>query len=465
MLGSSAHLFRTHRSSLNLALSLVILAGCGGSHSTPPAPTIATFSALPAEISVGQGTLLAYEFSGGTAAIDQGVGALASPGSQAVTPTTTTTYTLTANNQGVLSTATATVRVKTFVSKFVYVANAGGGVSGFTLDDATGALAPMANSPFDPSLSALHVTSDPAGKFLFVVNGDGETDLDQLSVYHIDPSSGNLTPAATPVVPTLSSPWCAAVDPTGKFVHVRCDGAIQSFSLDTTTGALSHPVSTPASAGHGDLLVHPSGLYLASVGRSSDQLDMFNHNPATGALTRNGAAYALPAGTGPLGVSFSHTGEFLFVQGEGLAMGPAGDCAIHGYHLDIRSGLLSALGPVVTGLNASDAYHPLTCNPTRSSLYTALFNSSQDLVAYTFNPGSPATAMTPILGSPYAWFNGDGSDAIVVSRNGKWAIAPDYNGHQIALAAVDSTTGALGSPTLTDVELFPVSVAVVGILQ
>ncbi len=77
-----------------------------------PNPTVTSFTATPATITVGNTATLAFAFSGGTGSIDNGVGTVTSGTNVTVTPTTTTTYTLTVDNgHSTTKTATATVTV------------------------------------------------------------------------------------------------------------------------------------------------------------------------------------------------------------------------------------------------------------------------------------------------------------------------------------------------------------------
>jgi 6-phosphogluconolactonase (cycloisomerase 2 family) len=428
------------------------------------APAITAFNAASSTITTGQGTLLSFAFTGDGVVTPGNIPV--TTGSQlAVFPAATTTYTLTSSSSlgGTPATATATVNVKAFTSKFVYVANAGGGVSGFSMNETTGALTELGNSPFDDSVQALHVTSDPQGKFLFVVNGDGQEETEhQFTVFQINQANGDLTKVNS--YETGDKPWASAVDPSGKFVYVRSKGSISAFSLNGTTGALT-PLSTPTfvtAAGTGEVLIHPSGQYLFTVGRSSDQLQVFNLNATTGALSLN-ASYGLAAGTGPLSLALSHGGDYLFTKSEGAAGGDAQECFVYQYYLDVQTGGLTPLATTDTGLLQADAYHGVSANPTQPVVYITLATSDSDFAGYALDLNTGV--LTPLSSATYALFGGTGSDSLVVSRNGKWGFMTDYNGSRIAVGAVDPTTGVLTSPAFVNVGLFPVSVCVVGTVQ
>lgn len=119
--------------------------------------------------------------------------------------------------------------------KFVVVAG-GGTTSVFSLDPSTGALSEVPGSPFAIGVG---VAIDPTGKFVFVADQSNN-----LSTYTID-STGNLTPAGTPV-PLAAEAESIAVDPAGRFVFVGLlPREIAGFALDSTTGALTPIAGSP----------------------------------------------------------------------------------------------------------------------------------------------------------------------------------------------------------------------------
>ena len=108
---------------LSLALVLAAIMFLGACHKKqapppppppppPPAQPTASLSASPGTIDKGQSTTLTWQTTNATdVSIDQGIGAVQPNGSRQVSPTESTTYTLTAKGDGGSQTATARVTV------------------------------------------------------------------------------------------------------------------------------------------------------------------------------------------------------------------------------------------------------------------------------------------------------------------------------------------------------------------
>jgi len=80
--------------------------------SAAPAPAISAFSATPQTITAGQSVTLSWSVSGATSiSLNNGIGDVTYLTSKAVTPTATTTYTLTAKNANGSTTKSVTVTV------------------------------------------------------------------------------------------------------------------------------------------------------------------------------------------------------------------------------------------------------------------------------------------------------------------------------------------------------------------
>ena len=103
------------------------------------------------------------------------------------------------------------------IPKFAYVSNSGSAnVSAYTINTTSGALTPVAGSPFAAGTQPLGVAVDPSGKFVYVANEFSNN----VSAYTINATSGALTPVAGSPFAAGSNPDEVAVDPSGKFVYV-----------------------------------------------------------------------------------------------------------------------------------------------------------------------------------------------------------------------------------------------------
>ncbi len=88
--------------------------GGGGGGCTGTPPVINSFAATPDRVPPSQPSTLSWDVTNGTTiSIDQGIGAVAANGSRVVSPTTTTTYTLTATNACGTVSQSVTVRITT----------------------------------------------------------------------------------------------------------------------------------------------------------------------------------------------------------------------------------------------------------------------------------------------------------------------------------------------------------------
>src|SRR4029077_9560010 len=97
-------------------------------------------------------------------------------------------------------------------SQVPYVANSGdNNVSGYRINPTTGALTPIAGSPFPAGGEPQSVAVDPSGTLAYVANFGDNT----VSGYKINLLTGALTPIGS--VEAGRSPNSVAVDPSGKF--------------------------------------------------------------------------------------------------------------------------------------------------------------------------------------------------------------------------------------------------------
>lgn len=125
--------------------------------------------------------------------------------------------------------------------KFLYVGlagtvNANHVIAAFSIDGTSGALTPLAGSPFPAGMDPLHITLDPAGKFLFAANVQDDT----ISGFTINDSNGALTQVAGSPFATASSLAGIVVDRAGTFLYAASTIGITTFSINSSTGTLGN---------------------------------------------------------------------------------------------------------------------------------------------------------------------------------------------------------------------------------
>jgi 6-phosphogluconolactonase (cycloisomerase 2 family) len=175
---------------------------------------------------------------------------------------------------------------------FLYATDQEQSVWAFSIDSQTGALTPLAGSPYNAGSQPYGVQVDPAGHFLYVAlsNGNG------IAAFSINAGTGVLSPVPGSPFPTSSmqvtQTYRLTIHPSGKFLYAfNLNGStVAAFTIDSTSGALSpisgSPFAVAPSAGV-DLTVDPSGkfLYMSLSGDPPSAFVLFDIDPNTGGLT------------------------------------------------------------------------------------------------------------------------------------------------------------------------------------
>jgi 6-phosphogluconolactonase len=140
--------------------------------------------------------------------------------------------------------------------KFAYVVNnlSGGeatdGVWQYTINSVTGVLTPNAPAAVAAGNAPTEIAVDPTSRFAYVVNRQDNT----VSMYTIDPKTGNLTLNSTAANPTATiatgtEPFRIDFDPTGKFVYVTNEGSAASIYTVNNDGTLTNAGVTGVATG------------------------------------------------------------------------------------------------------------------------------------------------------------------------------------------------------------------------
>jgi 6-phosphogluconolactonase len=164
-------------------------------------------------------------------------------------------YTINATTGVLTPTSPATVPTGFFpqgiaidpLGRFVYTANTDDStVSMFTINQTTGLLTPTSPATVFTGGIPFQVVVAPSGKFAYVVNNlSGGEMTDGVWQYTINPTTGILTQNTPATIAAGNAPTEIAVDPTSRFAYVvnRLDNTVSMFTIDPGTGNLA-PNST-----------------------------------------------------------------------------------------------------------------------------------------------------------------------------------------------------------------------------
>jgi 6-phosphogluconolactonase (cycloisomerase 2 family) len=127
--------------------------------------------------------------------------------------------------------------------KFLYIGSSN--VLGFSIDRDTGGLSALAGFPVpggNSDSTAIDLAVEPRGRYLYATSN-----LGTVHGYGIDAASGMLSAVPGSPFDGHTLPYSVAVDRAGRFVYVGNDDVneLSVFSLDATTGALAPIASSP----------------------------------------------------------------------------------------------------------------------------------------------------------------------------------------------------------------------------
>jgi 6-phosphogluconolactonase len=324
---------------------------------------------------------------------------------------------------------------------FAYVTNGGANsVSAYDIDATTGALTPAPGSPFATGEFPVSVAVHPTGRFAYVANAGIPTQTYSVSGYAVNEKTGALTPVPGSPFATGVQPASVAVHPSGRFVYVAdaglVDGDISVYTVNESTGALTPVPGSPFAAGHEPtvLAVSPNGKFVYvtnNILQFSDEsggVSAFVVNTSTGALTPvPGSPFA--AGMETFGMAIDPSGRFAYVV-DGLSA----DVSV--FSINATTGALTP----VPGSPFAEDFGPITValSPNGRFAYVAN-NGTSSVSAYTIN--ITTGALTPVSGSPFA--AGALPFSVAVSPDGQFAYVANDPDNNVSAYAIDATTGAL----------------------
>jgi YVTN family beta-propeller protein len=340
------------------------------------------------------------------------------------------------NGSGTIGTSDiATVIVScSQAGRFAYVPNeTSNTISAYSIDASTGALTPIAGSPFaSTGTTPVAAVVDPNGAYLYVAN-NGSADV---SVYAIDDSTGALT-ATGEAIGAGNGPFAILVEPSDQFLYVanKTDNSVSVFAIESG-GGLTQITGSPFAAGDEptSLKTDPGGNFLYITDYAAGNVAAFSIEPGGGALAALGGS-PFGAGAGALTIAIDPTGTYAYVANETAH-------TISMYSINTGTGTLAALSgsPLATGSSPES----LAVDPAGRFLYAANVTGANEVTSYSITPSSGALTVASTVGSGTFPLN------VVIDPAGQFAYVANQNSNDISVYAVNSTTGALtpvpGSP-------------------
>lgn len=364
-----------------IGVMVVVSAGlslsCGSSHSSVTAPNQNAYVTLPAS-----GSVLLLHINGATGAITMG----------AETPLTENTS----------PTGLALLPSK----KFLYAVNSRANtISIFNVaSDGTLTLSGTPGPAGGSSPNAAVI--DPSGKYLLVTNNL----TDNVSVFSIEAGSGALTPVAGSPFPANTNPTEILITPSGKFVYVTnpAIGAITAFTFSNSDGTLTQLLSSPFSSipggggGAFGLAVDASERFLYVTNPSASNpppnasttgnISAFNIDSSTGALTSIlGSPFTVGNGIGPSAITVDPSGKFVYATTTGSSF------SIWCFAITPTTGQLVAAAKSPFSLSAGGLFALI--DPRGNYFYIGT-QAGNGIAGYTYNPSTGAPAV--ITGSPFS---------------------------------------------------------------
>jgi 6-phosphogluconolactonase len=352
--------------------------------------------------------------------------------------------------QGVFSATAPADIVVTASGKFAFVANyiQQGSISVFSINPTTGALVPVAGSPFQAGAYTLRVTIAPSGRFLYAANNGSNN----ISAFSIDGNTGVLTPVPGSPFDVGKAPYMVGISPSGQFAYVpnANSDTISAFTIDPNTGALTPIPGSPfidtgqskdplgSGASPQGVTVAPSGQFAYVANAFSWTISTYTINPTTGALTPLSGS-PLATAPEPAQITFNASGQFAYVQSAGTPFDRL-DGSISVYSVNTTTGVLTPIqgSPFASGA-ATDFF---ALDASAGFAYAANYYSN-DIAG--FKVDSATGGLTPIAGSPFKTGSNPHSIAIVHAAG-----CASGDGSVLSLSSIYPASGGnAGSVTVT----------------
>lgn len=278
-----------------------------------------------------------------------------------------------------------------------------------------------------------------------------ESNNNQISIFQVD-SAGTVIGTPAPATGPASGGGLALTSTNFLYAADSVNNAVEGFSVNATTGALTTVAGSPFTVLSGQqgaqgMSVDPSGKFLFVPQHNTDQVAAFTINSAGQLTAVPGSPFATITGGFPVQSIVDPSGKYLYVSN---GLDPLG--RISAYTIS-TNGMLAAIpgSPFTTLVNGGP--NGLAIHPNGNFLYIAMTGSSTtagtQVVGQVINPSSGA--LSPIPGSPFT--AGNQPSGVAIDPAGKFLFVTNTMDNTVSAFTIDSSSGALtpvtGSPFMT----------------
>jgi 6-phosphogluconolactonase len=270
------------------------------------------------------------------------------------------------------------------------------------------------------------------GNFVYVAN-QAASSIGGFSI-----GAGTLTQVSGAPLAAGYKPLSMVVTPSNTLLYVGSATGVFVYFINSD-GSLTTPAtgSQPAGVFATSMTVSPDGQWLIVLDGTTQQLDIFQINASTGALSSvtAPATYSITSGTWqPTMVRFSPDGTLIFA-----ALGTGGDAV---FTFNTATGVAVSSQSLSTGNSATGDYG-LVVDSKTAYLYVARSGTNGGIAAFSIGAGG---TLTPVTGSPFA--AGSGTFAVTLDKTGTYLYAANRTDGSISgYTIVPGTTVAALSLT------------------
>ena len=330
-----------------------------------------------------------------------------------------------------------------------------GSVAQLRINDSTGEITIGSQTPQVPNTSPNGIALAPSKKFLYSVNSGNNT----ISTFSVA-SDGSLTQTGGQMPEGGSSPFAAAIDPSGQYLLVTnslgdpvtgTDGSISVFSINSSTGALTS-IGSPiyANSDPTQILFTHSGKFVYVANPNIGAVTGFSFSAGVLTPVPNAPAFS---GSQASALAVDGGDNFLYVANT-TAINPGLSTIgnISGFLIDPNSGTLTPMlgSPFTSSFGTGPS--ALAVDPSNRFLYATTPGSSYSIWCFSITPvtGVP----TAVTGSPFslssggqfALFDLTGNYFYIGNQAGSNIVGYTYNTSTGVLTAITSSPFSTGAP-------------------